>query len=165
VHFQQRYGWFFNVNFASVTLQAPSTYSCLPVGGNEKDKTLDSVSTAEPSTSDQFEKPENPCRDCPTSENNNHASILHSAGVTNENNEFVATGPRNNLVKSFDPAANISLHRKETDDRTNTQQSEDVVIATCDFNPIQCCDFNPIQCYLSSCNFIPLLSSAIYHTY
>ncbi|KAL9336661.1 hypothetical protein Peur_071149 [Populus x canadensis] len=124
--FRLRYGWFFNVNFASVTLQAPSTYSCLPVGGNEKDKTLDSVSTAEPSTSDQFEKPENPCRDYPTSENNNHASILHSAGVTNENNEFVATGPRNNLVKSFDPAANISLHRKETDDRTNTQQSEDV---------------------------------------
>ncbi|XP_024443873.1 TSL-kinase interacting protein 1 isoform X2 [Populus trichocarpa] len=124
--FRLRYGWFFNVNFASVTLQAPSTYSCLPVGGNEKDKTMDSVPTAEPSTSDQFEKPENPCRDCPTSENNNHASILHSAGVTNENNEFVATGPRNNLVKSFDPAANISLHRKETDDRTNTQQSEDV---------------------------------------
>ncbi|KAJ6968606.1 TSL-kinase interacting protein 1-like isoform X1 [Populus alba x Populus x berolinensis] len=124
--FRLRYGWFSNVNFASVTLQAPSTYSCLPVGGNEKEQTMDSVSTAEPSTSDQFEKPENPCRDCPTSENNNHASILHSAGVTNENNEFVATGPRNNLVKSFDPAANISLHRKETDDRTNTQQLEDV---------------------------------------
>ncbi|KAJ6871069.1 TSL-kinase interacting protein 1-like isoform X1 [Populus alba x Populus x berolinensis] len=124
--FRLRYGWFSNVNFASVTLQAPSTYSCLPVGGNEKEKTVDSVSTAEPSTSDQFEKPENPCRDCPTSENNNHASILHSAGGTNENNEFVATGPRNNLVKSFDPAANISLHRKETDDTTNTQQLEDV---------------------------------------
>ncbi|KAJ6316279.1 hypothetical protein OIU78_019542 [Salix suchowensis] len=123
--FRLRYGWFSNVYFASVTLQAPSTYSCLPDGGNEK-KTMDSVSTAEPSTSDQFEKPENPCRDCPTSVNNNHASILHSAGVTNENNEFIATGPRNNLVKSLDPAANIPLHRKETDDRTSTQQLEDV---------------------------------------
>ncbi|XP_011030216.1 PREDICTED: TSL-kinase interacting protein 1-like [Populus euphratica] len=132
--FRLRYGWFSSVNFASVTLQAPSTYSCLPVGGNEKEKTMDSVSAAEPSTSDQFEKPENPCRDCPTSENNNHASILHSAGVTN--NEFVATGPRNKLVKSFDPAANISLHRKEADDRTNMQQLEDVDGRLSNVNPL-----------------------------
>ncbi|CAK7343138.1 unnamed protein product [Dovyalis caffra] len=122
--FRLRYGWFSNANFASVTLQAPSTYNCLPDGDNEKGKTMETVSTSEPSTSDQFV--EDPCRDRPTSMNNNHPSTPHSAGVTNEKNEFIATRPRNSLVKSLDPAANISCQRKETDDRSNTQQLEDV---------------------------------------
>ncbi|KAI5584897.1 hypothetical protein BDE02_06G111900 [Populus trichocarpa] len=122
--FRLRYGWFSNANFASMTLRAPSTYSCLTDGGNEKGKAMDSVSTTEPSTGDQFL--EDPSRDCPTSMNSNHASTPHSAGVSNETNEFIAIGPINNLVKSFDPAANTSWHRTETDDRTSTQQLEDV---------------------------------------
>jgi hypothetical protein len=136
-----------------MTLRAPSTYSCLTDGGNEKGKAMDSVSTTEPSTGYQFL--EDPSRDCPTSMNSNHASTPHSAGVSNETNEFIAIGPINNLVKSFDPAANTSWHRTETDDRTSTQQLEDVVIATSR-------DFNPIECCLSSCYFIPLFYSAIY---
>ncbi|XP_034913829.1 TSL-kinase interacting protein 1 isoform X3 [Populus alba] len=87
--FRLRYGWFSNANFASMTLRAPSTYSCLTDGGNEKGKAMDSVSTTEPSTGDQFL--EDPSRDCPTSMN-----------------------------------TNISWHRTETDDRTSTQQLEDV---------------------------------------
>ena len=147
-----------------MTLRTPSTYIYLPDGGNEKGKAMDSVSTNEPSTSDQFL--EDPCRDCPTSMNSNHASTPNSAEESNEKNEFIATGPINNLAKSFDTAANTYWHRTEIDDRTSTQQLEDVVIATsCDFSPFQCRDFNPIQCYLSSCNFIPLFSSPIYHTY
>ncbi|KAJ6742542.1 CRAMPED PROTEIN [Salix viminalis] len=81
--FRLRYGWFSNANFASVTLRTPSTYSCLPDGGNEKGKAMDSVSTNEPSTGDQFL--EDPCRDCPT-----------------------------------------SMNKTESDDRTSTQQLEDV---------------------------------------
>ncbi|KAJ6699173.1 CRAMPED PROTEIN [Salix purpurea] len=87
--FRLRYGWFSNANFASVTLQTPSTYICLPDGGNEKGKAMDSASTNEPSTSDQFL--EDPCRECPTSMN-----------------------------------TNTYWHRTESDDRTSTQQLEDV---------------------------------------
>ncbi|KAF9680256.1 hypothetical protein SADUNF_Sadunf06G0102400 [Salix dunnii] len=119
--FRLRYGWFSNANFASVTLRTPSTYSCLPDGGNEKGKAMDSVSTNEPSTGDQFL--EDPCRDCPTSMNSNHASTPDSAEESNEKNEFIATGPIN---KSFDTAANTYWHRTEIDDRTSTQQLEDV---------------------------------------
>ncbi|KAJ6407463.1 hypothetical protein OIU84_010871 [Salix udensis] len=122
--FRLRYGWFSNASFASVTLRTPSTYSCLPDGGNEKGKAMDSVSTNEPSTGDQFL--EDPCRDCPTSMNSNHASTPNSAEESNEKNEFIATGPINNLAKSFDTAANTYWHRTESDDRTSTQQLEDV---------------------------------------
>ncbi|KAB5552383.1 hypothetical protein DKX38_009694 [Salix brachista] len=122
--FRLRYGWFSNANFASVTLRTPSTYICLPDGGNERGKAMDSVSTNEPSTSDQFL--EDPCRDCPTSMNSNHASTPNSAEESNEKNEFIATGPINNLAKSFDTAANTYWHRTESDDGTSTQQLEDV---------------------------------------
>ncbi|KAJ6746691.1 CRAMPED PROTEIN [Salix koriyanagi] len=122
--FRLRYGWFSNANFASVTLRTPSTYICLPDGGNEKGKAMDSASTNEPSTSDQFL--EDPCRECPTSMNSNHASTPNSAEESNEKNEFITTGPINNLVKSFDTAANTYWHRTESDGRTSTQQLEDV---------------------------------------
>lgn len=113
-------------------MQAPSASGYVPDGDtvdleDGKGKTLDSVSMSPQSTNDQLEKQGDPCRDQLTGRNQNNSPASSPTDASDEISGYIATGTRNNLVKSSDPAASISWHGKETGDKTNMKQLEDTV--------------------------------------
>ncbi|KAF2289889.1 hypothetical protein GH714_039032 [Hevea brasiliensis] len=127
--FRLRYGWFSNIELASVTLQAPSASSSIPGGNsidmeNEKRKTVDSITTSGLSTNDRSEKNMDLCKDQLSTGIKSHDYALSSTDVPNDLSGYIATGPRNNFDGSLDPAAKVSWHEKETGDRTNMKQSD-----------------------------------------
>ncbi|XP_058003468.1 TSL-kinase interacting protein 1 isoform X1 [Hevea brasiliensis] len=126
--FRLRYGWFSNIELASVRLQAPSASSSIPGGNsidmeNEKRKTVDSITTSGLSTNDRSEKNMDLCKDQLSTGIKSHDYALSSTDVPNDLSGF-ATGPRNNFDGSSDPAAKVSWHEKETGDRTNMKHSD-----------------------------------------
>ncbi|KAF5750410.1 TSL-kinase interacting protein 1 [Tripterygium wilfordii] len=128
--FRLRYGWFSNSQFGSATSQPPLRSWCIPCSHhisveNMEGQTEGSVPTAGPSNNDQSETLVDPFRDQLVTTDDNHACAPPSTDDAHEMHRYLNAGSRNNLVESFDSSANISLHRKDTGDRTNPRQSED----------------------------------------
>uniref|UniRef100_A0A2P2LZH7 Uncharacterized protein MANES_09G067200 n=1 Tax=Rhizophora mucronata TaxID=61149 RepID=A0A2P2LZH7_RHIMU len=101
--FRLRYGWFSTTEFTSLRVCEPLVSSCIPVGDsvseNGKGKIVDPLSSSRSSTNDQGGKIVDPC-----------------------NGQLT----RNHLVEFSDLATNTSWHIKETNNRTNPKQPEDL---------------------------------------
>ncbi|KDP29153.1 hypothetical protein JCGZ_16542 [Jatropha curcas] len=127
--FRLRYGWFSNVEFASVALQAPSASSSIP-GGNAADlqnekRNLDSIPKSRLLTNNQTEEHMDLYENQLSAVNKSHASAPFSVDVPNETSGCNDSGPRNNFVMSSDPAARASWHEKGTGDGENMKQKDD----------------------------------------
>ncbi|XVE96628.1 hypothetical protein REPUB_Repub02eG0239100 [Reevesia pubescens] len=117
--FRLRYGWFSDIEVASLTWQASVSSSYSPSVHNmnvesRKGCVMEEVQASVSSTSDQSRKLDDPCQNQPILQKENHALEPSLIDFPDEINRYLTTGVKDNLGDSHIPERNASSDRSET---------------------------------------------------